>query len=333
MTLNRGNRIAADPQETMRSEKEGGRVAQRRSPRRFAVLSIAAAVVTILLKTLAYRLTGSVGLLSDAIESLVNLAAALVALWALTVAARPPSDKHTHGLSKAEYLSSGLEGALILAAAAAIAVAAIGRLSHPRALTEVWSGLAISMLAAAINGAVALVLLRAGRQHRSITLRADAHHLLTDVWTSAGVVAGVLLVKVTGLLVLDPLIALLVAANIVRAGWRLLRETADGLLDSALPSSDRSILADVLSRYQREGIVFHALRTRIAGARRFVSMHVLVPRSWSVQRGHDLCERIERDVIEALPGSSVFTHLEPLEDPVSWDDRMLDRGGPVRGKL
>lgn len=295
------------------------------SARSYAILSIGAAILTIALKFGAYFLTGSVGLFSDAAESVVNLLAALVALWALTLAARPPDEEHAFGHSKAEYLSSGVEGALILVAAASIGVAAWNRLFNLQPLEQVGLGLVISLVATAVNGGVALILLRAGRRLRSITLRADAHHLLTDVWTSGGVVLGVILVHLTGWLVLDPAIALIVAANIVWAGVRLLRETGSGLLDTALPAEDQQIIAAVLARYKEKGILFHALRTRVAGARRFVSLHVLVPGEWTVQRGHDLCEEIELAISRGLPGSNVITHLEPLEDPVSWDDQDLDR--------
>ena len=297
----------------------------QRSPRFYAALSIAAAVVTIALKMAAWRLTGSVGLLSDAFESVVNLAAALIALWALTVAARPPDDAHAFGYSKAEYFSSGAEGFLILAAAAGIAIAAWERWQAPRPLTAVGVGVAVSAAATIVNGAVALVLLRAGRRLRSITLRADGHHLLTDVWTSIGVLAGIGLVAVTGWLRLDPIIAMLVAANVVWTGWKLVRETGSGLLDVSLPEDERQVVTAALAPFQEDGILFHAIRTRTAGTRRFISMHVLVPGSWTIQRGHDLCEDIEASVRRALPQSNVFTHLEPREDPVSWDDRGLDR--------
>lgn len=296
-----------------------------RSARSYATLSIGAAVITIGLKFAAYFLTNSISLFSDAAESVVNLIAAVVALWALTLAARPPDAEHTFGHSKAEYFSSGLEGALILVAAASIGVTAWSRLFDPQPLEQVGLGLGLTLVATAVNGGVALILLRAGRRLRSITLRADAHHLLTDVWTSGGVVLGVILVQLTGWLVLDPVIALIVAANIVWAGIRLLRETGSGLLDTALPESDQQIIAAVLAPYQEKGILFHALRTRVAGARRFVNLHVLVPGEWTVQRGHNLCEEIESAISRALPGTNVFTHLEPLEDPVSWDDQDLDR--------
>ncbi|HEY0604281.1 MAG TPA: cation diffusion facilitator family transporter, partial [Herpetosiphonaceae bacterium] len=273
----------------------------------------------------AYLLTGSIGLYSDAAESVVNLIAALVALWALTLAARPPDDEHAYGHTKAEYFSSGLEGALILVAAASIGFSAWNRIWHPQPLEQVGLGLALSIVSAAVNGSVALVLMRAGKRLRSITLEADAHHLLTDVWTTAGVVVGVLLVQWTGWLVLDSLIAIVVAVNIVWTGLRLLRETGYGLLDTALSPGDQRIINDVLETYESKGIVFHALRTRLSGTRRFVSMHVLVPGSWTVQQGHDLCEEIELAIRRELLESTIMTHLEPLEDPAAWEDLGLDR--------
>jgi cation diffusion facilitator family transporter len=295
------------------------------SARSYAFFSIGAAALTIILKFSAYALTESVGLFSDAAESVVNLIAALVAVWALTLAARPPDDEHAFGHSKAEYFSSGLEGALILLAAASIGFAAWDRIWHPQQLEQVGLGLGISICSAVINGSVGIMLMRAGKRLRSITLQADAHHLLTDVWTTAGVAFGVLLVEWTDWLILDPLIAVLVAINIVWTGLRLLRETGYGLLDSALSPGDQQIINDILTDYERKGIAFHALRTRLAGPRRFVTMHVLVPGSWTVQHGHDLCEEIELRISHALPESSIMTHLEPLEDPVAWDDQGLDR--------
>ena len=295
------------------------------SARSYTLFSIGAALVTILLKFSAYMLTGSVSLFSDAAESVVNLIAAIIALWALTLAARPPDDEHTYGHTKAEYFSSGLEGALILLAAASIASTAWGRLWSPQPLEQVGLGLVLSIISAGVNGSVAVVLMSAGKRLRSITLEADAHHLLTDVWTTAGVILGVALVKLTGWLILDPLIALVVAVNIVWTGLRLLRETGYGLLDSALSVSDQQIINNVLGEYERQGIAFHALRTRLAGPRRFVSMHVLVPGSWTVQQGHDLCEEIEVAISRALSESTIMTHLEPLEDPVAWADQGLDR--------
>jgi len=295
------------------------------STRRYAVLSIVAAVLTIGLKLGAYLLTGSVGLFSDAAESVVNLVAAVAALWALLYAARPPDEDHAFGHDKAEYFSSGLESALILLAAGWIGVTAWDRFTDPQPLQNVGIGLSITLVATAINGGVALIILRAGRRLRSITLRADAQHLLTDVWTSLGVVLGIATVELTGWLVLDPLIGLVVAANILWTGVRLLRDTAQGLLDRALPPEDREAIVKVLSRYEDEGIRFHALRTRASGPRRFISMHVLVPGGWTVQRGHDLSEQIERDLAAVLPQSTFFIHIEPSEDPASFADQSLDR--------
>jgi cation diffusion facilitator family transporter len=289
------------------------------SPRAYAALSIGAAVLTIGLKFGAYQLTNSVGLLSDALESIVNLVAAIAAFWALSYAAKPPDADHTFGHSKVEYFSSGLEGILILVAAGSIAVAAGERLFHPRPIEQIGLGLALSLVATVLNGGVAWTLLKASRRLRSITLRADAHHLLTDVWTSVGVVVGIGLVQLTGWLVLDPIVALLVAANIVWTGVNLLRETGLGLLDTAIPKADQQTIAHIMTEYQTQGIQYHALRSRVAGARSFITFHVLVPGLWTVQQGHDVCQAIEQAIEQALPGSDVITHLEPLEDPKSWD--------------
>ncbi len=297
----------------------------RRLLSRFAWLSILAAVVTICLKSAAYLLTGSVGLLSDAVESLVNLAASLFALMALSIAWRPPDEEHEHGHDKVEYFSSGLEGALILVAAVSIAVTALQRLVHPEPIERVGLGVAATLLASLINLAVARLLLRVGNAYRSIVLEADANHLMADVWTSAAVVVGIVVVSITGWLWLDPVIALAVAVNILRAGAELVRRSVLGLLDTALPSGERNAVQAVLERYEEQGIQSHALRTRQSGSRRFVSVHVLVPGVWSVQRGHDLVEAIERDISDAVPGSTVLTHLEPLDDPVSWQDTALSR--------
>ncbi len=296
------------------------------SLRRYIHLSIAAATLTISLKGLAYYLTGSVGLLSDALESLVNLAAALLALLLLTIAERPPDEEHAYGHSKAEYFSSAAEGALILLAAYSITATAIQRILEPQPLENIGVGLLVSVIASAINFGVARVLMQAGRRHNSITLEADAQHLMTDVWTSAGVVIGVIAVALTGWLILDPLIALAVAANIIRSGVQLMRRSALGLLDSAIPPEERQRVAEILNRYAPQGVQYHSLRTRQAGQRRFISVHVLVPGKWTVQRGHNLLEEIERDVRHALPGpTTILTHLEPVEDPISMEDIEIDR--------
>lgn len=293
---------------------------------RFAWLSIGAALATIALKTVAWRLTGSVGLLSDALESLVNLVAATMTLSMLVVAQKPPTEEHAYGFGKAEYFASGVEGALILLAAVAIGWTAVGRLLHPAPIEQVGVGLLVSAAASAINLAVARVLLGAGKRHRSIALEADAHHLMTDVWTSVGVVVGVGAVALTGWDRLDPIIAILVALNIVWTGFGIMRRSALGLLDRALPAEDQELIRKALERLAPPPVQFHALRTRQAGSRRFVSMHVLVPGDWTVQRGHELLERIEEELRAALPHAAVFTHLEPLEDPASFADVALDRG-------
>jgi len=292
---------------------------------RYAWLSIAAALATILLKGVAWWLTGSVGLLSDALESFVNLAGALMALAMLSLAARPADENHAHGHGKAEYFSSAFEGFLILIAALSIGYAAVDRLLNPRALEAVGIGLAVSVVASIINLATARILMDVGRKHRSITLEADAHHLFTDVWTSAGVIVGVGLVWLTGWLWLDPVLALLVAANIVWTGWQLLHRSAGGLMDVSLPETDLKAIEAVLDGYRGQGLGFHALRTRQAGSRAFVTLHVLVPGAWSVQVGHDWCERIEADIRLAVPQAHVTTHLEPREDPLSLVDQDLDR--------
>jgi cation diffusion facilitator family transporter len=297
----------------------------RSSLARFAWLSIGAAVVTIALKSAAYALTGSVGLLSDALESLVNLVAALFTLGMIGLAARPPDEDHAWGYGKAEYFSSGAEGVLIFAAALAIGWTAAARLRHPQPLESVGLGLAISVAASLVNLAVARVLLTAGRRYHSIALEADAHHLLTDVWTSVGVLAGVVAVSLTGWQILDPLIALVVAAQILWTGGRLVRRSAQGLLDRALPGDEQAALSGILSRHAGPEVQFHALRTRQAGARRFVTLHVLVPGAWTVRRGHELCERLELEIAAAVPNATVMTHLEAVEDPTSFQDQELDR--------
>ncbi len=293
--------------------------------RNYIKLSIAAALVTMGLKFWAYLLTDSVGLFSDVAESSVNLIAAVVAFWALNLAAQPPDSEHTFGHSKAEYFSSALEGALIVLAAISIAVAASQRLLNPQPVTRVEWGLILSLVAAAINGGVAVTLLRAGRRLKSISLRADGHHLLSDVWTSIGVVVGLVLAKLTGWLILDPLIALIVSVHIAWVGVHLLRETFSGLMDTALPEAEQAIIRKTLSTYQERGIQFHALRTRVAGARNFVAFHVLVPGNWTVQQGHALCDELEVHINHELPGTDVMTHLEPIEDPASWADKEHDR--------
>lgn len=293
------------------------------APLKYAWLAIAAAVVTIAMKSTAYVMTGSVGLLSDALESLVNLAGAVMALAMLNVAGRPEDEDHAHGHGKAEYFSSGFEGGLIVIAALGIAAAAVDRLITPRELHQLGVGLAVSFCAAIVNLVAALVLRRAAKAHRSVTLEASSHHLLTDVWTSIGVLAGVGLVLISGKTWLDPVVAIIFAVNIFFTGWRIVTDSVHGLMDVSLPSSEIEQIRAILGRYESEDVRYHALRTRRAGTRRFVTMHVLVPGEWSVKQGHDLVETIEVELHEALPSLSVITHIEPIEDPVAWADQSL----------
>jgi cation diffusion facilitator family transporter len=293
---------------------------------RYAWLSVAAALATIGLKTLAWWLTGSVGLLSDALESLVNLAAALLALSMLRVAASPPDKEHPYGHSKAEYFSAGIEGGLIVLAAAGILIVAIPRLIQPEALEAPVLGLTLTFVASLINLGAAIVLIRAGRRHGSITLEADGKHLMTDVWTSAGVILGVALVFITGWLRLDPVVAIAVAAHIVWVGVGLVRRSVAGLMDVAIPQGDQGEVTRIFEEYARRyGVDFHAFRTRQSGVRRFISFHLLVPDEWSVKQAHRLSEEIEERIRSLVPNAGVFVHIEPISDPSSYDDQELDR--------
>ncbi|OZA24964.1 MAG: cation-efflux pump [Hydrogenophilales bacterium 17-61-9] len=295
------------------------------SLKRYAWLSIAAALATILLKGGAWWMTGSVGLLSDALESFVNLAGAMMALAMLTLAAKPADGNHAHGHGKAEYFSSAFEGFLILIAAVAISYAAIERLLNPQPLEAVGIALAISALASIVNLVTSRTLMKAGKKYKSITLEADAHHLMTDVWTSAGVIVGVGLLWLTGWLWLDPAIALLVALNILWTGWQLLQRSAAGLMDVSIPEDELQAIEAILEGYRKHGLKFHALRTRQAGTRAFITVHILLPGAWTIQHGHDWSERIEADIRQAVTHAHITTHLEPIEDPVSLADQELDR--------
>ncbi|MDH4189211.1 MAG: cation diffusion facilitator family transporter [Betaproteobacteria bacterium] len=293
---------------------------------RYAWLSIAAALATIALKSWAWWLTGSVGLLSDAMESVVNLAAGGLALWMLRLSVKPPDVQHPFGHSKAEYLAAGIEGALIALASAAIILSAAPRLFAPRALDTPGLGLAISAIATVINLAVAILLIRAGKAHHSITLEADGRHLLTDVWTSLGVIAGVALVALSGWLILDPIVALVVAMQILWTGASLIRRSIAGLLDAAIPDEERADIERICAEYTRRyGIAFHAVRTRHAGRRRFISFHLLVPNTWTVEQAHQLSEEIESRIRSLVPNASLFSHIEPISHPSSYDDVGLDR--------
>ena len=308
------------------NNERGDFVRERASLKRFAWLSIGAAIFTILLKTGAYFLTNSVGLLSDAMESFVNLAGGVMALTMLIVASRPADSDHVYGHSKAEYFSSITEGILILGAAIGIIYAATQRMIDPHPLEQLGIGLGVSIAASLVNFIVARILLNAGKKHHSITLEADARHLLTDVWTSVGVIGGVALAGLTGWVLLDPVIAILVALNIVWTGYQLIRRSVSGLMDEVLPENEQNLIRAVMAKYREQGVDFHALRTRQAAARRFISVHVLVPGEMTVHDAHHIVEDFEDDIRASLGGVvTVFTHLEPLEDELSMEDMHLDR--------
>jgi cation diffusion facilitator family transporter len=293
---------------------------------RYAWLSVAAALATITIKTAAWWVTGSVGLLSDAMESLINLAAALLAVAMLRLAAAPADAEHPYGRFKAEYIASGIEGALITLAAVAIVWSAIPRLLAPAPISAPLLGIALSLAATAINLGVGLALIAAGKRNRSIALEADGRHLMTDVWTSAGVVAGVALVAGTGWNLLDPLIAIAVALHIVWTGAVLMRRSFAGLLDAAIPAAELAVVEKIFTEYrQRHGVDFHALRTRQAGSRHFISFHLLVPDVWTVAHAHELSEEIEERIRELVPDSIFLTHIEPISQPASYDDIKLER--------
>jgi cation diffusion facilitator family transporter len=292
----------------------------------YAWLSVAAALATIVLKTAAWYVTGSVGLLSDALESLINLVAALLTLSMLRLAAAPPDEAHPYGRFKAEYFSSGIEGALIVFAAVSIAFAAVPRLTSPASIEAPLLGLALSAVATAINLGAGLLLIMAGRRQHSIALEADGHHLMTDVWTSVGVIGGVGVVAATGWLILDPLIALAVAIHIIWTGAVLMRLSFIGLLDAAIPEAERAEIEKIFAEYRpRYGVEFHALLTRQAGARRFISFHLLVPDGWPVDRAHQLSEEIESRIRSLVPNAILFSHIEPISQPASYDDIKLER--------
>ncbi len=289
------------------------------------MISVIAAVATFLMKLVAWKLTGSVGLLSDALESLANLAAAFIALASLAVAVRPEDEEHAFGHSKAEYFAAGIEGALILLAAVAIGWTAVERFFSPHVLEQPVLGIAISVAASVVNLLVARLLLKVGRARRSVALEADAKHLMTDVWTSVVVVIGVALVAITGWWWLDPLLGLLLAFHIIAVGVRLVRDSMHGLMDSGLDPADQATIRQVLQNYAVEDIEYHALRTRRAGSLKFMSVHLLMPGAWTILRGHDLAEQLEQELRQAVAGLIVFTHLEPREDPKSWEDVKLAR--------
>lgn len=291
---------------------------------RYGWLAVATAVFTIVLKSGAYLLTGSAGLLADAAESIVNLVAAIVALIALKVAAKPADKNHHFGHSKAEYFSAAVEGVMIFVAAGSIIVFAVIRLFNPQPLEQLGIGIAISLVATVANGVVGVVLMRAGRLHNSITLRADGKHLMTDVYTSVGVAVGIVLVIVTGWTILDPLLAIAVGINILWAGYGLVKESTEGLMDISLPKEENTRLQEILDEHTSETMAFHALRTRESGSRKFMEMHMLVPGAWTVLQGHDAMEDLIDEIREEFPDLWVTGHLEPIEDPRSYEDIEYD---------
>lgn len=299
---------------------------QQENLTRYAWLSIAAAVITITLKSGAYFVTGSIGLLSDALESIINLVAAVVALWILKIAAQPPDDEHMYGHGKVEYFSSGLEGALIILAAISIGFAAFERLLNPQPLEQLGIGLVISIVATAVNFFVARILLKAGKAKHSIVLEADGHHLMSDVWTTVGVIIGIIAVSLTGWWRLDPIMAILVAVNIIWSGWKLINRSINGLIDVSVSKDVHEKIVKVLDGFiEKNEMDYHALRTRQSGAQKFLSVHILVPGNWSVSRGHDLLEEIEIKLCSEIENLVVFTHLEPLGAPESYEDIELFR--------
>jgi cation diffusion facilitator family transporter len=320
--VNEGHRNAASPR-SHRNIGWGTRVMVKAQLRYPIYLSIGAGVITLLLKMVAYYLTNSVGLLSDAAESLVNLLAALAAYFALRYAAKPVDRDHPYGHEKVEFFSSGLEGGLILVAALTIAWYAVRRLLWEEPLERLGSGLLFLLPTVLINAAVGIVLLRAGRKHHSIVLEADGRHKMVDVWTSIAIVVGLTLVMLTGVKWLDPVLALLVSAYILWTAAGLMWRSFQGLLDHALPAGDLAALRTAIEAHLDPQAAYHAVRTRRAGAVRFVEFHLLVPGSTTVRQAHALTHRIEDAVRAALPGAEVLIHIEPIEERASWEDSAL----------
>ncbi|MFP4212483.1 MAG: cation diffusion facilitator family transporter [Desulfohalobiaceae bacterium] len=288
---------------------------------RFALLSIIASLLTLVLKFSAYFLTNSVGLLSDALETVINLSAGILVLFTLSQAYKPADREHAFGHGKLEYLAGALEGLLILSAAAGIVYMSVQRMLSPAVLTSINLGLIVAILAAGINFAAARIMLRAAREYDSIALEADARHLLTDVWTSLGLVAslGLMQINPEKLWFLDPLLATLLAANITWTGLSLLRRSMSGLLDSSLPGRELQLIMDQIREIAGHEARYHALKTRKAGAHRFVEFHLLLPGEYSVQHSHNLCCKIEEAISRELPRTRTIIHVEPLEDGSSWD--------------
>ncbi|HOO94807.1 MAG TPA: cation diffusion facilitator family transporter [Proteiniphilum sp.] len=298
----------------------------RRSLNKYLYLSIAAAIVTILLKFYAFHVTGSMGLLSDALESFVNLFAALFALLMLHLSRKPADQEHEFGHGKAEYFSSAVEGALILIAAFTIIRSALPRIIDPLPLENISTGLLFSLLASLVNLLVGLVLINNGKKKKSLLVEADGRHLMTDVYTSVGVILGIILVELTGWLIIDPIIAILVGLNIIYSGYKLLHRSARELMDASIPEDELERVTAYLDSLGDREIEYHSLLTRMSGPRRFISMHLLVPGDWSVKRGHDCADEVEETIIAMFREPvTVSTHIEPVEDPASMKDIGIDR--------
>ena len=307
------------------ADSDSAAASKEKSLTRYAWMSIAAAVVTIGLKMSAYLLTGSMGLLSDALEGFINLAAATVVLATLRIVERPPDETHQYGHDKAEYFSSGIEGTLILIASAAILLASTQRLLNPQPIEQAGIGLAIAIFASLINLVAGQILLRAGSRYDSITLEADGQHLMSDVWSSAAVVIGVGLTVLTGIERLDPIVAILIGLKIGWEGIKIFRRSIAGLMDSPIGEDEQAQVEAILQSHAGSGIRWHALRSRQAGGRRFISVHILVPPEWTVQQAHDLSEELETEVAQAINRATLFTHFEPQGDPSAEEDLALDR--------
>ena len=290
-----------------------------------ALISICASIIVILVKFASYYVSGSVSLLSDAMESFVNLATAIITFFMIRLALQPPDKEHMYGHTKAEYFSSILEGLFIFLAALAIIYTAILRLINPQPLTKIEIGLFLSVIASIINFIVAKILINQGKKRHSIALEADGTHLMTDVITSGGVFVGLIIVSITHITILDPIIAILVALQILVTGIKIIKKSVSGFMDEAISSNELSIIIDEFKKNEKIGITFHGLRTRQSGIRRFISFHVLIPGDWTVAKGHSLVEQIEAQIRNHIPNSTITTHIEPIEDPLSWKDENLDR--------
>lgn len=296
------------------------------SLQKYLYLSIAAAIATILLKFYSFYITDSMGFLSDALESIVNLFAAIFALIMLNLSQRPADKEHMYGHSKAEYFSSAVEGALILVAAFSIIKSSVPRILEPKPLENINVGLLFSSLAAFVNLVVGQILIKTGKKRKSFVLEADGRHLMTDVWTSVGVIVGIIIVKLTGWLIIDPIIAVIVAINIIYTGYKLISRSASGLMDSTISTDDLNKITNYLDSLESNEIEYHSLLTRVAGRRKFISVQILVPGKWTVKQGHDYADEIEKTIIDMFEEPvTVSTHIEPVEDPVSMQDIGIDR--------